>query len=88
MDLLESSSTDNCSRGFSEVTEKLQLQLTSASTVDLFSFSLPKYLIPDSWCCYNSCICKRTLDPKAASSVGAPTGALCPSLEHIVLPGS
>lgn len=90
LDLLESSSTDSCSGGFSEVTENLQLPLTSSSAVNLLIFSPPKYLTPYSWCCYNSCICKGTLDPKAASSggsLGVPTGPLLPALEHIALPG-
>lgn len=39
LDLLVPSSTDTCASGFSEVTEKLQLPLASASAVDLLSFS-------------------------------------------------
>lgn len=73
------------------MTEKVQLPLTSASTVNLLSFSLPKYLTTDSRCCYNSCICKRALDPKAASSggsLGVPTGPLLPALEHTASPES
>lgn len=38
-----------------------------------------------------SCICKRALDPKAASSgdsLGVPTGPLLPALEHTAFPGS
>lgn len=88
MGLLESSSTEG---GFSEMIEKLQLPLISASAVNLLRFSLPKYLTPNSWCCYNSCICKRALDPKTASSegsLGVPTGPLLPALEHTALPGS
>lgn len=91
MDLLESSSSESCSGGFSKVTEKVQFPLTSASTANLLSFSLPKYLTPDSWCCYNSCVCNRALDPKAAScagSLGVPTEPLLPALEHTALPGS
>lgn len=73
------------------MTENLQLPLTSGSTVNLLIFSPPKYLTPDSWCSCTSCICRRALDPKAASSggsLGVPTGPLLPALEHTALPES
>lgn len=73
------------------MTENLQLPLTSASAVNLLIFSPPKYLTPDSWCSCTSCICRRALDPKAASSggsLGVPTGPLLPALEHTALTGS
>lgn len=71
--------------------QKLWLPLTSAPAVNLLSFSPPKYLTPDSWCCWSSCICKRALEPRAESSggiLGAPAGPLLPALGHSALPGS